>query len=41
MAALIAGRLQADQIYRMRVRVRHEFTWEAVYRKQIAPLLEK
>ena len=40
-AALIAGRLQADPIYRMRVRVRHEFTWEAVYRKQIAPLLEK
>jgi mannosylglucosylglycerate synthase len=39
-AALIAGRLQADPVYRMRVRVRRQFTWEAVYRKQIAPLLE-
>ncbi len=40
-AALIAGRLQTDPVYRMRVRVRHQFTWEAVYRSQIAPLLEK
>jgi len=40
-AALIAGRLQTDPVYSMRVRVRHQFTWEAVYRSQIAPLLEK
>jgi glycosyltransferase involved in cell wall biosynthesis len=40
-AGLIAGRLLNDPVYRMRVRVRHQFTWEAVYRKQIAPLLEK
>jgi glycosyltransferase involved in cell wall biosynthesis len=40
-AALIAGRLQSDPVYLMRVRVRRQFTWEAVYRNQIAPLLEK
>lgn len=39
-AALIAGRLQTDKVYRMRVRVRHDFTWESIYRRQIAPLLE-
>ena len=39
-AALIAGRLQSDKVYRMRVRVRHDFTWEAIYRRQLAPLLE-
>ena len=39
-AALIAGRLQSDPTYRMKVRVRRQFTWEAVYRKQIVPLLE-
>lgn len=39
-AALIAGRLQSDPVYRMRVRVRHDFTWEAIYRRQLAPLLE-
>ncbi len=39
-ALLIAGRLQNDPVYRMRVRVRHDFTWEAIYRKQLAPLLE-
>jgi mannosylglucosylglycerate synthase len=39
-AALIAGRLQNDPVYRMRLRVRHDFTWEAIYRKQLAPLLD-
>jgi glycosyltransferase involved in cell wall biosynthesis len=39
-AALIAGRLQADPVYRMRVRVRHDFTWEAIYQRYLAPLLE-
>jgi glycosyltransferase involved in cell wall biosynthesis len=39
-AARIVGRLQPDPLYHMRVRVRHQFTWEAVYRNQIAPLLE-
>ncbi len=40
-AGLISGRLQSDPVYRMRVRVRQQFTWEAVYRKQILPLLEQ
>jgi glycosyltransferase involved in cell wall biosynthesis len=39
-AGLIAGRLRGDPVYRMRVRVRHDFTWEAIYRKQLAPLLD-
>jgi glycosyltransferase involved in cell wall biosynthesis len=39
-AALIAGRLLNDPVYRMRVRVRHDFTWEGIYRKQLLPLLE-
>jgi glycosyltransferase involved in cell wall biosynthesis len=40
-AALIVGRLQSDPLYRMRVRVRHDFTWDSIYRKQLAPLLAK
>ena len=39
-ASLIAGRLLSDPVYRMRVRVRHDFTWEGIYRKQLLPLLE-
>jgi glycosyltransferase involved in cell wall biosynthesis len=39
-AARIASRLEHDPAYRMRVRVRHEHTWDAVYSRQIAPLLE-
>jgi mannosylglucosylglycerate synthase len=39
-ANLISARLQSDPVYRMRVRVRQEFTWEAIYRKQLARLLE-
>lgn len=40
-AGKIAGRLLTDPLYRMRTRVRREFTWEALYKKQIAPLLEE
>jgi glycosyltransferase involved in cell wall biosynthesis len=40
-AGRIAGRLQIDPLYRMRTRVRREYTWEALYMKQIAPLLEE
>ena len=40
-AGRIAGRLQIDPLYRMRTRVRREYTWEALYKKQIAPLLEE
>lgn len=39
-ASLIAGRLLNDPVYRMRVRVRHDFTWEGIYQKQLLPLLE-
>jgi len=38
-AERIAGRLQADPVYRMRVRVRREYTWEAIFLKQMTPLL--
>jgi glycosyltransferase involved in cell wall biosynthesis len=40
LAALVRDRLQSDPIYRHRARVRQNYTWEAVYQKQIAPLLE-
>jgi len=39
-AGLIAQRLQSDPLYRWQVRVRQEYTWEAIYRQKIAPLLE-
>ena len=39
-AGLIAGRLQSDPLYRMRVRIRHDFSWDAIYQKKLAPLLE-
>lgn len=39
-ANLIASRLESDPVYRMRMRVRHDFTWDAVYTRQIQPLLE-
>lgn len=39
-AGLIAGRLASDPAYRLRVHVRQRYTWESVYRTQIAPLLE-
>jgi len=39
-ARLIAQRLQKDPLYQMRVKVRKEYTWDAVYQNKIAPLLE-
>ena len=39
-ADLIISRLQNDPVYQMRVRVRQHHTWEMIYRRQIAPLLE-
>ncbi len=38
-AERIAGRLQSDPVYRMRIRVRREYTWEAIFLKQMTPLL--
>jgi len=37
---LVAETLQANPAYRHRVRVRQNYTWQAIYAKQIAPLLE-
>ena len=39
-AKLIAKRLSNDLTYQLRIRVRQEYTWEAIYRRMIAPLLE-
>ena len=38
-ANLIFQRLSADPLYRLRASVRKEFTWEAIYRQKIKPLL--
>jgi glycosyltransferase involved in cell wall biosynthesis len=40
-AALIASHLKGDPLHRLRVRVRHSYTWQGVYRERIAPLLEE
>jgi glycosyltransferase involved in cell wall biosynthesis len=40
-AGLIVLRLQSDPLYRWRVRVRQEYTWEAIYQQKIVPLLEE
>jgi glycosyltransferase involved in cell wall biosynthesis len=40
-ASLVASHLKASQVYQMEVRVRMEYTWEAIYRRHIAPLLEQ
>ncbi|NMB89501.1 MAG: glycosyltransferase family 4 protein [Chloroflexi bacterium] len=39
-AALIAGRLEKDPAFRLRVQIRQAYTWQAVYETRIAPLLE-
>jgi len=39
-AKLIAKKLSKDPVYQLRVRVRQEFTWDAIYRRLIVPLLE-
>jgi glycosyltransferase involved in cell wall biosynthesis len=39
-AKQIAKYLKADPRYQLQTRVRQEYTWEAVYQRQIAPLLE-
>jgi hypothetical protein len=37
-ARLIVQRLRSDPLYQMRVKVRKEYTWDAVYQNQITPL---
>ncbi|HEX9014045.1 MAG TPA: glycosyltransferase, partial [Anaerolineaceae bacterium] len=39
-ARMVASRLAADPAYQLRRRVRLEYTWDAVYDRSIAPLLE-
>jgi glycosyltransferase involved in cell wall biosynthesis len=39
-AGAIANRLAQDPIYQMRLRVRSEYTWQAIYQRCITPLLE-
>jgi glycosyltransferase involved in cell wall biosynthesis len=39
-AAQIFSRLKDDSAFRLRVQIRQAYTWEAVYRRQIAPLLD-
>jgi len=39
-ASWVMEKLQADSAYRRRVRVRQNYTWQAIYSKQIAPLFE-
>lgn len=40
-AWLIAKRLQTAAIYRLKVNLRREYTWESIYRRKLAKLLEK
>ena len=39
-AAMIQARLEDDPVYQMRAHVRTEYTWEAIYNRLLAPLLE-
>jgi len=39
-ADLIAARLRADPVYRFAARARRSFTWEHIYARHLAPLLE-
>lgn len=39
-ARLIFQRLRTDPAYQLRVRVRQQYTWDAIYNNQIKPLLE-
>ena len=39
-AKLIAKKLANDPTYKLRIRVRQEYTWDAIYQRKIVPLLE-
>lgn len=39
LASRIVNQLTFDPVFRMRVRVRREFSWEGIYARQMAPLL--
>jgi glycosyltransferase involved in cell wall biosynthesis len=40
-AESISARLETEPVYQLRRRVRGEYTWQAIYASQIAPLLEE
>lgn len=39
-AAVIEAQLAKNPLYRQKVRVRQQFSWDAIYRRHLAPLLE-
>jgi len=39
-AGRIAERLSTDPVYRLREHIRANFTWDAIYQNEIAPLLK-
>jgi glycosyltransferase involved in cell wall biosynthesis len=39
-AALVAGRLQNDPVFRLAAETRRHFTWDRIYKEKMAPLLE-
>jgi glycosyltransferase involved in cell wall biosynthesis len=39
-AALVAGRLQEDPVFRLASEVRRKYSWDRIFREHIAPLLE-
>jgi glycosyltransferase involved in cell wall biosynthesis len=41
LANRIVNHLSFDPVFRMRTRVRREFSWEEIYAREIAPLLVK
>jgi glycosyltransferase involved in cell wall biosynthesis len=41
LANRIVNHLSFDPVFRMRMRVRREFSWEGIYTREIAPLLVK
>jgi glycosyltransferase involved in cell wall biosynthesis len=41
LANRIVNHLSFDPVFRMRMRVRREFSWEGIYAREIAPLLVK
>lgn len=40
LAGLIFRRLQDDPVYQLRISTRQKYSWDAIYQRQIAPLLE-
>jgi glycosyltransferase involved in cell wall biosynthesis len=41
LAARIVERMEGDPVYRLRRRVRQDYTWQAIFRREIEPLLQR